>query len=101
MANKTQVSICIEDLFAASKAKHPAIKEGKNGKHYASVDIWEQDTPDKFGNDFSVSLYDKDAKKATYIGNGKKYAPKQSAASGNDPFAPTSDEDKGDSDLPF
>lgn len=73
MANKTRVSICIDELFAASKAKHPAITTANNGKKYATVDIWENDTPDKFGNDFSVQLYDKEAKKATYIGNGKKY----------------------------
>lgn len=73
MANKTRVSICIDELFAASKAGHPAIKKADNGKKYATVDIWENDTPDKYGNDFSVQLYDKEAKKATYIGNGKKY----------------------------
>lgn len=96
MAKKTRVSICLEDLFEASKAKHPAIKVAKNGKKYATVDIWENDTPDKFGNDFSVQLYDNDAKKATYIGNGKKYSPNNSAAQSepqNDPFETN--------DLPF
>jgi len=76
MANRTQVSICIDDLFAASKAGHPAItKSSKNNKSYARVDIWENDETDAHGNDFSVSLYDKATKKATYIGNGRKYNP--------------------------
>lgn len=93
MAKKTRVSICLEDLFEASKAKHPAIKVAKNGKKYATVDIWENDTPDKFGNNFSVQLYDNEAKKATYIGNGKKYAPQAEIAS-------TADDDPT-YDLPF
>jgi hypothetical protein len=96
MAKKEQVSICINDLFEASKAGHPAIITAKNGKKYAYVDIWENDTPDQYGNDFSVSLYDKEAKKATYIGNGKKYKPQAQAAT--PPPAPVQ---MGDDDLPF
>jgi len=97
MANKTRVSICIDELFAASKKGHPAITTGKNGKKYATVDIWENDTPDKFGNDFSVQLYDKEAKKATYIGNGKKYKPETQQAPQSRKAEPIAKDD----DLPF
>ena len=97
MANKTRVSICIDELFAASKAGHTAIITGKNGKKYATVDIWENDTPDKFGNDFSVQLYDKEAKKATYIGNGKKYKPESTQQATQSHKAEPIAED----DLPF
>jgi len=76
MATKQTVSICLEDLSAAVKANHPAITlSTKNNKRYAKLDIWENDEPDKFGNNFSVALYDKEANKSTYIGNGKKYNP--------------------------
>ena len=96
MANKTRVSICIDELFAASKAGHPAIKKADNGKKYATVDIWENDTPDKFGNDYSVQLYDKEAKKATYIGNGKKYDRDK-----QNPPQSQKAEQIGNDDLPF
>lgn len=98
MAKRTQISICIDDLFAASKAGHPAIKKHeKSGKTYASIDIWENDQPDKFGNDFSVSLYDKGTKKSTYIGNGKKFT-QNNATTNDDPFSP---DNSGYGDLPF
>lgn len=78
MATRQRVSICIDDLFAASKAGHKAITTGKNGKKYAAVDIWHNDQLDKFGNDWSVQLYDADATpKATYIGNGKTWENQQ------------------------
>jgi len=76
MATKHTVSICVEDFYAASKAGHPAFKKhDKSGKTFVSIDIWENDAPDQYGNSYSVALYDKNAtdKKNTYIGNGKKY----------------------------
>jgi len=71
MAKKETINICLDDLFAASKAGHPAFKKGNNGKTYAAVQVWFNDEPDKYGNDISASVYDGEAKKATYIGNGK------------------------------
>jgi len=80
MSKRERVSICLDDLFAASKAGHPAIKIANNGKKYAAVDIWHNDQPDTYGNDMSVSLYDKEQKKATYIGNGKYWRDEQQQA---------------------
>ena len=98
MANKTRVSICIDDLFAQSKANHPAFNKGKNGKTYCNVDIWENDQADQYGNDYSVSLYDKETKKATYVGNGKKYVAPSSKTDQNNN---TSILDNIDDGLPF
>ena len=66
-------SICIEDLLNAKNQGHVAITTAKNGKTYANISIVELSEPDKYGNDFSVQLYDKNEKRAVFIGNGKKY----------------------------
>ena len=39
-------SICIDDLFAASKAGHSSITTAKNGKKYADICIWHNEEPD-------------------------------------------------------
>jgi hypothetical protein len=73
MGNFGKVSICIDDLYAASKANHPAItKSDKNGKTYASVVVWHNE-PNEWNNDISLQLSapkDVDAPKV-YIGNGR------------------------------
>lgn len=98
MAKRTQVSICMEDFYAASKAGHPAFKKHeKSGKTFVSIDIWENDSPDQYGNSYSVSLYDKASKKATYIGNGKKYDANSSSNSPSNDSASDSTSD----DLPY
>jgi len=70
---KQNYSICLDDLFAASKANHPAIKAAKNGKKYANITIWENEQPDNYGNHFSVQLYNAETQVPTYIGNGKRW----------------------------
>lgn len=92
-------SICLDDLFAASKSGHVSITTAKNGKKYAQLSVIENEEPDKYGNDFSVGLYDKEAKKTTYIGNGKKYKAQQQAAKPQTPIS-NQPEDVND-DLPF
>ena len=49
-------SLCLDDLFAASKAGHPGITTAKNGKKYASFVIWENETPDQYGRMGSLQL---------------------------------------------
>jgi len=39
MANRTQVSICIDDLFAASKAGHPAITKSTKNNNTTYADV--------------------------------------------------------------
>ena len=64
-------SICIDDLFAASKAGHVAITTAKNGKKYANIVIWQNDVPDQYGKMGSIQLSQpKDSQdKKVYIGN--------------------------------
>lgn len=64
-------SICIDDLFAASKEGHPSITVAKNGKKYANIIIWLNEQPDQYGKIGSVQLSQpKDSQeKKVYIGN--------------------------------
>jgi hypothetical protein len=72
-------SICLDDLFAASKAGHTSVTTAKNGKKYAQIIIWTNDTPDQYGKMGSVQLSQpKDATdKKVYIGSLD--APKEAA----------------------
>lgn len=66
-------SICLDDLFAASKAGHSSITTAKNGKKYANICIWHNPDQDKFGNDGSIQLNSQKEKRESeskiYIGN--------------------------------
>ena len=64
-------SICLDDLFNASKAGHSSITTAKNGKKYASFVIWENETPDQYGRIGSIQLSQpKDStEQKVYIGN--------------------------------
>ena len=68
-------SICIDDLFAASKAGHSSVTVAKNGKKYANLVIWENEEVDKYGNTGSIQLNSskdkKDSEQKIYIGNIK------------------------------
>ena len=44
--------------------------EGKKGK-YLDIQVWVNDEPDQFGNLLSISVYNKETKQATYLGNLK------------------------------
>lgn len=66
-----KASICLDDLFTASKTGHSAITTAKNGKKYANVVIWINDKEDQYGKIGSVQLSQpKDSQeKKVYIGN--------------------------------
>lgn len=69
-------SICLTDMIEAAKQKHSAFTKGKNGKIYASVNVWLNDEKDEFGNIMSCQLNPtkemKDLDKKLYIGNMKQ-----------------------------
>lgn len=72
MAQKINISVCLNDLYAQSKAGHARISKNKNGNTYAQLTVWVNEQPDKFGNNVSVQLYDANAeKKVIYVGNGR------------------------------
>jgi hypothetical protein len=72
-------SICLDDLFAASKAGHSSVKTGSNGKKYASVVIWTNDVPDKFGKVGSIQLSQPKDSTETKVYIGSLDAPKEAA----------------------
>lgn len=61
----------MDDLFTASKEGHAAITVAKNGKKYANIVIWLNETPDQYGKIGSVQLsQQKDSQeKKVYVGN--------------------------------
>ena len=54
-----------------SKIKMDQVKEGKNGGKYINIDIWLNETPDKFGNEISIKQNFKvnDKFEGVYVGN--------------------------------
>jgi hypothetical protein len=66
-----KASICLDDLFAASKAGHSAITTAKNGKKYANVVIWINEKEDQYGKIGSIQLSQpKDSQQQkVFIGN--------------------------------
>jgi len=64
-------SICLDDLFAASKESHASITVAKSGKKYANIVIWVNEQPDQYGKMGSVQLSQpKDSQeKKVYVGN--------------------------------
>ena len=75
-----KASICLDDLFTASKNGHSSITTAKNGKKYANVVIWVNDKEDQYGKIGSVQLSQpKDSQEQkVYIGNIS--APKKAEA---------------------
>jgi hypothetical protein len=70
-------SVCVTDINEHGVNGHSAYNKGDNGKVYANVKIWVNDTPDKFGNSLSIQLNpakDKDPERI-YIGNAKTRVP--------------------------
>ena len=90
------MSICISDIPKDKFLKH------ENGKVYLSLQTWDYDKPDKYDNDFSVSVgitkEEKQRKesgediKRLFVGNGKVWEYKESTK-------PASEEDFND--FPF
>jgi hypothetical protein len=89
------LSICVSDIPKERILKH------ENGKMYMNITTWDYDEPDKFGNDFSVSMAPtkeeielrKNGEKVEriFIGNGKIWEQKE--------MTPITQEDEDD--LPF
>lgn len=89
------LSICVSDIPKDRLLKH------ENGKVYMNLSTWDNDEPDKFGNDFSISMSptkeEIEKRKAgekvdrIFVGNGKIWEQKE--------MAPITEEDHDD--LPF
>jgi hypothetical protein len=75
MSERINASICLTDLGDKARANHSAITTGKNGKKYANITIWINDTKDQFDNDVSIQLNSKqesrEAEGKVYVGNVK------------------------------
>lgn len=77
------MSICLTDL----KEAVDKMKKAGNGKVYISIETYDYDEPDKYDNDFSVSVCRskeeieriKSGEKVnrTFIGNGRIWEPKE------------------------
>lgn len=69
-------SICLTDIVEQAKKGHSEFSKADNGKIYANVNVWLNDTVDKYGNIMSCQLNPKKEKKdedgQPYIGNMKK-----------------------------
>jgi hypothetical protein len=75
------LNICVSDIPKDRIFKH------ENGKMYMNISTWDNDTPDKFDNDFSVSMSPtkeeterrKNGEKIDriFIGNGKIWEQKE------------------------
>lgn len=90
------MSICLSEIPKDRILKH------ENGKLYLNLQTWDNEEPDQFDNDFSVSIpfTEKELKakkngeevKRIYLGNGRIWEPK-------DKIQPATEEDTDD--LPF
>jgi hypothetical protein len=92
---KRSLSICVSDIPKERILKH------ENGKMYMNIETWDYDEPDKYDNDFSISMSrNKDESERikngekidrVFIGNGKVWEQKE--------LEPITEKDKDD--LPF
>lgn len=66
-----KASICLDDLFTASKSGHSSITTAKNGKKYANVVIWINDKEDQYGKIGSIQLSQpkNSQEQKVYVGN--------------------------------
>jgi hypothetical protein len=90
-------SICVTEILDKIKQHHPAFTKANNGKIYANISVWLNDTEDKYGNVMSLQLSSKKDETKVYIGNCKK------SDIGNKPISNTDVEEvmRIDDDLPF
>lgn len=92
-------SIDLTKILEAARNKHSAFKKADNGHIYMNALIWENDEPDKYGNNFSVQLNASkeapESEKKNYIGNLKYQA------GGGGGSAPAKADIPEDEDLPF
>jgi hypothetical protein len=88
-------SICLDDLSAAWKSGHSSLKTANNGKKYAQIIIWVNETPDKYGKIGSIQLSQPKDSTETKVYIGSLDAPKEAAKPEVDILADTNGE------LPF
>ena len=69
-------SICVTDLLDALKSGHSAFSKANNKKVYANILVWQNEEPDKYGNQISLLLSStkdkRESEEKVYIGNAKK-----------------------------
>jgi hypothetical protein len=91
-------SLDLTKLLEQARISHSAFKKADNGHIYINVLVWENEQPDKYGNNFSVQLNAKkdapETEKKIYVGN-LKY---QEGGTG---APPTAADIPPDEDLPF
>jgi hypothetical protein len=98
---KRTMSICLTDIPRDKILIH------ENGKKYLMIETWDNDEPDKYDNDFSVSVsLNKDEIERSkagetiqrvYLGNGKIWEPQNKMR----PATEEDFKDEPDDDLPF
>jgi hypothetical protein len=74
-----------------TKIEKNLLYKGKKGT-YLKLSIWQNDTPDQYGNDFSIQQTTGKDEPKIFLGNGKYYKPENK---GPEKVAPPED------DLPF
>lgn len=62
---KRTMSICVSDIPKERILVHT------NGKKYLMIETWDYDAPDKFDNDFSISI-SRNKEEAEKVKNGEK-----------------------------
>lgn len=85
------MSICLTDIKNNAADK---IVKADNGKLYISLTTWDKDEPDKYDNDFSVSVSPSKEEierskngeqlNRVFVGNGKIWEQKQQQAPGDE-----------------
>lgn len=93
-------SICLTALNEAAKKGHSAfMKSATNNKIYVNLNIWENDTPDKYENTHSIQLNPKkdSTDEKIYVGNAHPIKTKDPEPVKQADFEQIPDDD----DLPF
>ncbi|HEV3223897.1 MAG TPA: hypothetical protein VGZ90_13505 [Puia sp.] len=77
MPNKLYVgSLCITDILENARKQHSSFTKANNGKVYASLNIWLNETKDQYGNIISIQLNPKkdlsQQDGRPYIGNARE-----------------------------
>ena len=71
-------TLSLTKLLEKAKEGNSSFWKSKTGEIKVNILVWENDTPDQYGNDFSVQLNPKkdapEAEKKQYIGNMKRLA---------------------------
>jgi len=95
MSQRFYGSICITDLFELANKKHSAFSKADNGKIYADITVWLNDTVDKFGNIMALQLNPKkdlrEQDGQPYIGNCREAERRQLSDRDTNSFSLPSD----------